>query len=168
MTTKDSVQLMQQQIMSVLEQLTDSQYHLSLDIFNGSTVGEHVRHIFDFYNCICFCSDGVDIDYNCRERNPLIESERKTAIASFSQLVNEISRFEDTKVVNVITDFSTDESEERPVVLSSIGRELMYAYDHAVHHLAIIKMGIKSAFPEIVLNDHIGIAPSTIKYQSKN
>jgi hypothetical protein len=168
MTTIDSVKHISLQIQSILNRLSDNQYSLELDIFNGSSVGKHIRHIFDFYHCIVNDDIALTIDYNCRSRNPLIENNRSAAISAFTQMLNLAEGIKDEKELSVITDFSIDENEERPVVSSSVGRELMYAYDHAVHHLAIIKMGIGVAFPEISLDNHIGIAPSTIKYQSKN
>jgi hypothetical protein len=168
MTTLESVSLINKQIQGILDQLSDKQYALNLDIFNGSSVGMHIRHIFDFYDCIVNGCNCDSIDYNQRERNPNIEQNRVSAISAFTQLASIAKGLNDANTINVVTDFSIDENEQRPSVTSSIGRELMYAYDHAVHHLAIIKMGIKSSFPEVVLDSHIGIAPSTIKYQSKN
>lgn len=168
MTTLESVSLINKQIQGILDQLSDNQYALNLDIFNGSSVGMHIRHIFDFYDCIVNGCNGDSIDYNMRERNPSIEQNRVAAISAFIQLANVAKGLDDSSKIIVIADFSIDENEERPSVTSSIGRELMYAYDHAVHHLAIIKMGIKSSFPEVLLDSHIGVAPSTIKYQSKN
>lgn len=168
MTTADSIQTISNQIGAILRQLTDEQYGQNLDIFNGSSVGKHIRHIFDFYNCIFDGCKGGSIDYNCRDRNPVIETNRMAALSAFEQVVQLADNISDEMQLKIVADFSIDENEIRPVVSSSIGRELMYAYDHAVHHLAIIKMGVQAAFPEVILDNHIGVAPSTIKYQSKN
>jgi hypothetical protein len=51
------------------------------------------------------------------------------------------------------------------VYASSIGREMQYAFDHAVHHLAIIRIGAEIHCPEIVCDPELGVAPSTLKYQ---
>jgi hypothetical protein len=53
----------------------------------------------------------------------------------------------------------------RPMATSSIGRELLYAYDHAVHHLAIIKLGIKAEIPDVEIDSNIGVAASTLRHQ---
>jgi hypothetical protein len=168
MTTLESVSLINKQIQGILDQLSDSQYSLNLDIFNGSSVGMHIRHIFDFYDCIISGCNCDSIDYNDRDRNPNIEQNRVAAIGAFSQMASMALNLNDSNKITVITDFSIQENDQRPAVTSSIGRELMYAYDHAVHHLAIIKIGIKASFPDVILDKHIGVAPSTIKYQSKN
>ncbi|MBK7410731.1 MAG: hypothetical protein IPJ40_23365 [Saprospirales bacterium] len=49
----------------------------------------------------------------------------------------------------VQADFIPEEEAPRPTVQSSVGRELMYAFDHAVHHLAIVKMGLRQAQPDL-------------------
>ena len=168
MTTIESVRHINKQIQAILDQLTDHQYALCLDIFNGSSVGMHIRHIFDFYDCIVSGCDCETIDYNNRDRNPNIEQNRVAAISAFTQMATMAGGLNDHTTLKIVTDFSIDEDEDRPAVCSSIGRELMYAYDHAVHHLAIIKMGIKASFPDVIVDRHLGVAPSTIKYQSKN
>ena len=43
-------------------------------------------------------------------------------------------------------------------------RKPMYAYDHAVHHLAMIKIGMKEACPAVRVGKNIGAAPSTVKH----
>ena len=60
--------------------------------------------------------------------------------------------------------FSSDEDENPGVISTSFKRELMYGIDHAIHHLAIVKIGIKYAFPFIKLNPELGIATSTLKF----
>jgi hypothetical protein len=67
----------------------------------------------------------------------------------------------------VKADFSADQRDARPIVQSSIGRELLFAYDHAVHHLAIIRIGIKAACPDVLLPASVGVAPATVKYHQK-
>ncbi len=168
MLVRESAEHIVVQIQSIFRQLTDEQYRSELDIFSGASVGSHIRHIFDFYNCISQSVEGGILDYNCRERNIGIQTEMKTALSAFHQVISLLSERDEAELLDVVTDFSIEDQDHRPVVKSSIGRELMYAYDHAVHHLAIIKMGIKSTYPELTLDAHIGVAPSTIKFQSKN
>lgn len=50
-------------------------------------------------------------------------------------------------------------------VESNIGRELLYVTEHAVHHMAILKMGIVHSFCHIQFEENFGVAESTINYQ---
>jgi hypothetical protein len=83
-------------------------------------------------------------------------------------LIHDIERQKVDLGLKVVADFSTNKDSFRPQVDSSVGRELMYAFDHAIHHIAIIKIGIKAAFPQIQIPQEIGVAPSTIRYHSHN
>jgi len=155
------------QIKILLEQISDDAYAQSLDIFDGSTVGKHVRHIYDFYYSVIRTEGTGELDYANRDRDPNIETYTASAISKFKALESQIEVLDESKIIDVVTEFDTDNSTLRQRVKSSTGRELMYAYDHAVHHLAIVKMGVRSAFPAIKINAEMGIAPSTLKHQNR-
>lgn len=59
--------------------------------------------------------------------------------------------------------FSTNGINEAQIIESTIGREVMYAFDHAVHHMAIIKIGLIENFPDKTIDVNLGIAPSTVR-----
>jgi uncharacterized damage-inducible protein DinB len=166
MNCAESSKVVLQQIQAILNQLSDDQYSRPLDVFNGSTLGQHFRHILDFYCAVLKAAGSGQLDYGDRARDKGVELYTSHALASFEQITKGILELSDDEQIEVITDFHTDTEAERPKVVSSIGRELMYAYDHAVHHLAIIKIGIKSHCPDVILNPHVGVAPSTIKFNA--
>ncbi len=166
MNCKDGTQEIIGQIIFLLEQLDNTTFLKPLEIFGGSTLGQHFRHIFDFYQCLLKGTAQGEIDYASRERNPLIEQDVEAASEAFSRILPSIVRVEQDLHLIIWGDFSCDPTSVRPQLTSSFGRELMYAYDHAVHHLAMIKIGLQTAFPQIKIDKNIGIAPSTIKFQS--
>ena len=168
MNCKQSSAIVIDQIVSILNKLPDQSFNQPLDVFNGSTLGQHFRHILDFYHCILKGVEKDRLDYSDRERNLLMEQSTEHASIAFRNMYDKILNLCEMDQLDVIADFSTEDSNDRPVVKSSVGRELMYAYDHAIHHLAIIKIGVKSSFPEISLNQNVGVAPSTIKHHSGN
>jgi hypothetical protein len=47
-------------------------------------------------------------------------------------------------------------------------REIMYNIEHAVHHQALIRIGIHALQPEISLPRAFGVADSTIQYRNKS
>jgi hypothetical protein len=55
--------------------------------------------------------------------------------------------------------------EEFITIETNFLRELVYNIEHAVHHMAIIKIGVREVAPQIVLPHDFGIAASTIRYQ---
>ena len=59
------------------------------------------------------------------------------------------------------------DGDEAVELTTSLKRELIYNIEHAVHHMAIIKIAIKESLPHIALPEDFGIAYSTIKYQKE-
>jgi len=54
------------------------------------------------------------------------------------------------------------------VVSSSFGRELVYCLDHAIHHQALIKIGLKELDCAQLVSEHFGVAYSTIRYRMQH
>ncbi len=152
------------QIIHTIALIPENDYSRELDVFNGSTLGKHFRHIYDFFHCLveqCACHK---VDYAQRTRESIIENDPFFVREKFEQLKKEISPLNEDLPMDVYADFHLSDG-NRPKVASTIGRELMYAYDHAVHHLAIVKIGIQSLQANIALDKNLGVAASTIQHQ---
>lgn len=153
------------QIKKVLDHIEPVAYSKSLEVFNGSTLGQHFRHIFDFYHSIFKGWQHGVIDYAQRERNPLIEISPDEASLAFNTVIESLDMIDEKLQVTVHADFSNIPLEYRPLLQSTYGRELMFAHDHAIHHLALIKIGLKTEFPQIPIEQNLGVAPSTLRYK---
>ena len=167
MTTNHSIHYIFDQIKELLGQLDNERYCTSIEILGGASIGQHVRHIYDFYHCIARCAHSHELDYSCRDRNPDIERNIDYVRNMVEQLIHSLDDLSSDQLLNVLSDFSSHREEGRVWLQSSVGRELMYGYDHAIHHLAIIKIGMKGRFPEIHIPKNLGVAPSTIKYKEE-
>ena len=164
MNCKEGTKIIVDQMTDVLGKLDAGAYAQPLQLFNGSTIGQHFRHIIDFYGCLARGLNEGRIDYARRERDKRIETNPAYASEMLLAYTGEIKHCDESEEVQILADFSADLNAERPVVKSTLARELMYAYDHAVHHLAMIKMGLKTLNANIELQDELGVAPSTLKY----
>jgi Uncharacterized protein conserved in bacteria len=160
MNSKDGTLQMNGKILKLLHQIDDKAYRKSLKIYSGSSLGSHFRHILDFYNCLLEGIDKGTIDYSNRERSESIETKTLEAQKAFIRVNEAVADLEDDRPIAVLADFS---GHRRPLVNSTVGRELMFAFDHTIHHMAIIKMGIQANFPEIDMDEQLGVAPSTQK-----
>lgn len=157
------------QICFLLDQLPQPAYTLSLEVLHGSSIGQHFRHILDFYQCLLRDIPTGTINYAHRDRNPLMESLPEAAGEMFKRLGDSIQILDEDHPLLVLGDFSAQDSDDhRQALHSSIGRELMYAHDHAVHHLALIRIGIKEAAPGIGFDPHLGYAPATVQHRAEN
>ena len=57
--------------------------------------------------------------------------------------------------------------EEAITIETNYYRELIYNIEHAVHHMAIMKIGIHEVAPYISLPADFGVAASTIRYKKE-
>jgi hypothetical protein len=57
------------------------------------------------------------------------------------------------------------EQDETEVLETTAKRELVYNIEHAVHHMALMKIGIKEVASYVDLKKGFGVAASTIRYQ---
>jgi uncharacterized damage-inducible protein DinB len=165
MNPKAGTQIMTTQIIELLSKVDNTSFVQPLVAFNGSSIGQHVRHIIDFYLCLVRGCDESAIDYDKRMRNPLIEKDTKVAVEELKEISSVIQDLDIFQTVQVNSSFSDDENEGNSQIPSSVGRELMYAYDHALHHLAMIKIGMGVHFPNITISKTLGVAPSTLKHK---
>jgi hypothetical protein len=164
MNCKQGTEIILGQMTDLLGRIQQETYSASLPLFNGSSIGQHFRHIVDFYGCLSRDASNGRVDYANRERDTRVETEPEYAANILQGFYNKLKNLDENAMLEVVADFSSDLNETRPVVLSTIGREMMYAYDHAVHHLAMIKMGIKANSPALEVDKNLGVAPSTIKH----
>ena len=154
------------QMEELLSSLDVESYTRRLELLNGASLGQHVRHIYDFYECLMRHGSSGIIDYADRCRDLKIESDPDQARRALRQILFRLDKYETGLSLSVRGDFSTRPGDDRPLLRTSMGRELMYAYDHAIHHLAIIRIGLQHYFPQLAINRHLGVAPSTVKYRS--
>lgn len=125
-----------------------------------SSVGSHIRHILDFYDCIFNRMDGKVV-LTSRKRNLKVESCCTTACAYLDEIINKVQKIDNTdfkKSVVVIDDLG----------LGSV--EITYYYEalfaqansHAIHHYAIIHYILDRL--KISINDaSFGYNPTTPK-----
>ncbi len=169
MNAKQGTILLAAQMVGLLENLNASVYTRPLPLFKGSTIGQHFRHILECYTCLL---DGIasnQIDYGSRKRNQALSENPKAALAGLDYVAHTVKLLEEHQRLQVASEFSAEilSNSGKPEYPSSLGRELQYAFDHAIHHLAMIRMGLEVYFPEIPLDDDLGVAPSTLKYRKE-
>lgn len=157
---KEAILQVIRQIDPLLQQIEPLDYRRPLPEYDGSTLGQHFRHILEFF--LCYekgISEGI-IDYASRERNLLFEDNPAIAAAAFDGFVDTLESIGADAPVEVKAEFG---GASRPVYQSSLARELLFVYDHAIHHLAIIKIGLNCHCSYIQTEKNLGVSPSTIK-----
>jgi len=142
-------------------------YQSPLEVLSGSTIGQHTRHIIEFYNCLieqCVQQTDPLINYADRRRDHQIESQPDHAIRFLNELFNRLQDLDPQQ--HCFLDCA-EHGQEELLVSSTIGRELIYNIEHTIHHLAIVKIALKAILPSIELPEHFGVAPSTIRHRQE-
>ncbi len=153
------------QLTDLLDHLSDDQYISTPEIFSGASVGKHYRHIIEFFQCVSLAGATDTICYDNRLRDVRIENSRALAKELLSDLKQDLATMDNEKRLTLVGDLATSYSSENSYMLTSLFREFHYAVEHAIHHMAIIKMGVTQSFPDVVIATEFGVAPSTLRYQ---
>jgi hypothetical protein len=150
----------------LLEALSDEQYIESVPQAFSSCIGSHYRHSLEHFVPLLTSPGSSHIDYDARERNPKIETERAYALActrAFREAAESLDASFLDQPVEVCCSVVADA--ESPIVPSTMGREVMYAVIHAVHHYAIIRMMCNLI--DVEQPAGFGVAPSTLRFRGQ-
>lgn len=145
-----------------MSDIRGEEYRQQLDILSNASIGQHVRHILEFYDCLFTGCETGSVNYDNRKRDLTLEEDRIAAIARIYSLRKKTGSCNGSAALQL----SATLGSETCTTATNLGRELLYNIEHAIHHLAIIKIGIKNSFPHISLPENFGIAHSTVKHRS--
>ena len=104
--------------------------------------------------------------YDHRRRDARLEDHREVALAETRRLRQACEKIPPLALelpINVQSRVSY-EGESSPLSASSVGRELMYAVAHAIHHYALL--AVMCGLLGVRLPFGFGIAPSTLQHQA--
>jgi len=125
------------QAITLLNTIENSTYTDSSTGPYHSSIGSHLRHTLDFFQCII---DGLEINainLTNRKREELIANDKNEAIARIRKIQETFSRFTDINTDYII--HVTDDLGEGPVTVSYTLESIMaFAHSHAIHHFATI------------------------------
>lgn len=155
------------QLHQLLAQLNAAAYAQPLAVFNGSSIGSHTRHIIEFYDCLLQGLHTKTVNYDTRQRDKLLETDRGYALRALERLMEVVQGIgsDEATPLTLICQLAANQ-EQTCSISSSFGREAIYLIEHNIHHFALIRIGIQQNFPEIEIPDEFGVAPSTIRYRN--
>ena len=154
------------EIKSLLIKVQNDLYISPQGILNGATIGQHFRHILEFYICLeNGIKDGV-VSFDERERNVLIETDVEYAIERINKLIEFVKLIDADGLITLKANYAIS-SEESTLIQSSIYRELAYTLDHTIHHLAIVKIALSNDLDKLGIGENFGVAPSTVRYKNQ-
>lgn len=125
-----------------------------------SSIGTHIRHILDFYDCIFNISSENIVDLTARSRNREVESKCCNALSYLNFIESKLNLWEINMngMVKVIDDLGMGKIEMQYTMASLFSQ----ANSHTIHHYAIINYileGLNIPFDD----EDFGYNPTTPK-----
>ncbi|CAH8283783.1 hypothetical protein EV196_102631 [Mariniflexile fucanivorans] len=130
-----------------------------------SSIGTHMRHILDFYDCIFNKGVNNEIDLATRNRNQSVETECCSAKNYLDSIIENLNSFDLAMTDSVLV---TDDLGLGKVKMTySYGALFSQANSHTIHHYAIINYILEGLNMSIKHSD-FGYNPTTPKQPTLN
>jgi hypothetical protein len=152
------------QLASLIHEIEVKDFAKPSEALSKSTVGQHLRHTLEFF--ICFeqgFQNGI-INYDKRAHDKLIEDDKFVALDTIANITAFVQNLNVNKPLKLEVGYDLSK-EEFVTIDTNATRELVYNIEHAVHHMAIIKIGVREVAPYIKLPFDFGVAASTVRYK---
>jgi len=161
MTIQQTAEAIFRQLTDSIVQLSGEQYNRKIDTLSGATIGQHVRHVVEMFVCLQEGYTTGIVNYEKRKRDITIETSKDIAIQLMEIVA--VSLFSNNKELILEAGFD-EHSNQLNRLPTNYFREIAYNLEHAIHHMALIKIGIHEV-SDIQLPESYGVASSTIKYR---
>ncbi|WP_111709104.1 DinB family protein [Lutibacter citreus] len=153
-----------EEIKKLVIQLSDQQYAYGAKLLSDTSIGQHVRHILEFYQSVLNGLDSKIINYDNRKRNLLIETDKDVAIEMIDTICFKLAMDLTDTLCFLEGNFSANEGNENQIK-TTVFRELAYCLEHSIHHQALIKVGLLELNIASFIDETFGLAPATIRYK---
>ncbi len=153
-----------QEIKNLISVLAPKEYVFESGLLTRTTIGQHIRHILEFYVCLIKGSKHGLVNYDQRERNLSLETDQEYATHLIDAICIDLVELNYKASMQLVGNFSTSDI-ENAVLETSFKRELAYCLEHSIHHQALIKIALIEQNLDHLINERFGVAPPTIRYK---
>ncbi len=121
----------------LLNSISDLQYSdTSIEPYHSS-IGGHMRHILDVFDCIFDGLESKSVDLTARKRNALAEQKTAFGLVYFQETIEKLVTLK-TMDLNQVVEVSDDLGLGTVVANYTLSSALIQAHSHAIHHFASI------------------------------
>jgi uncharacterized damage-inducible protein DinB len=152
------------QLLDVVNQITEEDFRKPSTALSNSTIGQHLRHTLEFFICLEQGYELGIVNYDKRIHNKAMENDKHIALHTINQIQEFVTASQSDKALKLEVGYEPD-SDDCITVETNYLRELTYNIEHAVHHMAIMKIGIREVADYVKLPAGFGVAVSTIRYK---
>lgn len=148
-----------QELSQTLGSISEELYTRKSKYLFGSSIGQHIRHILEMYEVLLEGYSSGRFSFENRHRKQILEESVKEMLSTIEQIVSGINK-KDKDLICILNDNEANEQQ----IKSTYFRELLYCFEHGIHHQALIKVALKE-FEWENIPENFGVAPSTIKFR---
>ena len=152
------------QLVAHLNQIQDLEYSKKLSALGNSSIGEHVRHIYNFPECLLRGIQTGVVNYDKRTRNTKIETNKDYAVKCLLEQTDYIINLNHYANKPLVLEVAVNGNSSS--INTNLTRELHYIVEHTIHHNAILRIGINFHFPDLKIENSFGFAYSTLEYKN--
>lgn len=154
------------QIKTLTTNICNSNYSKPCQQLFNSSVGQHIRHALEFYSCLFNGLEQGIVNYDERQRQYELECNTEIVNELINSIESQLKAINKNMPLEVKANY-TEESDEDIIMESSLYRELGFCLEHSIHHLALVKTGLKELNCLNLIDKNFGIAPSTLRHQKQ-
>ncbi len=149
------------ELQDVLYQIDNEQYFKRSHNLNSS-IGQHMRHTIELFQALMSGYESGTVNYDKRKRDIVLETNKTAAIKALNDIALQLVHHNKDMVLEAAFGMQS----ERIIIETNFYRELAYNLEHAIHHMALIRIGLNE-LTDIKVSENFGVAASTIKYRAE-
>ena len=153
------------QLDNIIAQCREDDFSRPLDELSSATFGQHVRHTLEFFICLFDAKNEQMVNYDGRKHDREIETDKRLARSVIDSIKDFLDRNKTDFSIAFEANYTKDEGTVQ-TMKSSFHRELAYNIEHAIHHMALMKVAVNQTLSYIKLPENFGVASSTVRYRS--
>lgn len=158
-------ELLLYELVWVISAVTDKDFCTRSTALGGSTIGQHVRHTIEFFYCLKEGMRTGVVNYDNRAHDRKLEIDRFLSINALGEVERFVGSVQEDVNLTLEVGYGRD-SDNTCSISTSFHRELAYNIEHLVHHMAIVRIGLRDVATHVRLPADFGVAASTMRYRS--
>lgn len=155
------------QLSDLVTEIEQKDFSRPSETLNNSTIGQHVRHTLEFFVCFEHGFEAGMVNYDKRAHDKLIETDKNVALDTIERIIEFVQNLDGNKPLQLEVGYDLHQ-DSFITIQTNATRELVYNIEHAVHHMAIMKIGIRETAPYIKLPAEFGVAASTMRHKESS
>jgi hypothetical protein len=151
------------QLAGALQQISDEEYRRPVNLLSLASIGQHVRHIIELFQCANEGHGSGVVNYENRKRDRRIETDRLFSIGLLKQIPGALQLHNKPLLMEAAYN---DVDGPLTRIPTNYYRELAYNLEHTIHHMALIRIALEHSCAQ-QLEASFGVAPATIQYRKQ-